>query len=124
MLKMVERAINENGKVNDLSKSLSTIASGGDPWRVPTSEEEATLKAKKVEAIKHRPNKLAEELQTLLQQQGYSQELQDMFGDFITAMQKDKVDPKIVETSNVVVEVPEPFTKKGLEERYPATVAV
>ena len=39
---MVDRAISENSRVNDLAKSLKTIASGGDPWRAPTAEEEAT----------------------------------------------------------------------------------
>ena len=123
---MVDRAISENSRVNDLAKSLSTIASGGDPWRAPTAAEEATLKAKKVETLRQRPNKLVEELQSLLHQQGYSQELQDQLDDFIKAMQTDKVDPKIVDDTNVVTipkapcpEIPEPFTMEGLKRQTP-----
>ena len=114
---MVERAINENGKVNDLAGALKTIATGGDPFRSPTAEETATLQAKKVEAVKQRPNKLAEQLQKLLQEQGYSEALQDQFDDFIKAMQTDKVDPNVVNKSNNV-DIPEPFTMEGLERRH------
>ena len=98
---MVERAINEYSKVNDLAGALKTINNGGDPFRAPTAEETATLQAKKLEAVKQRPNKLAEQLQTLLQEHGYSEALQEQFDDFIKAMQTDKVDPNIVDITNV-----------------------